>query len=81
MGENVSRPHAIDRNLRVQRVAFRILQPDWSCRVSFANLNDGAYEDIGRAIRAVARSYWQAYRISKGLPPPAPGERIVPATA
>ena len=26
--------------------------PDWSARVSFANLNDDVYEDIGRATRA-----------------------------
>jgi aspartate 4-decarboxylase len=49
--------------------------PDWSCRVSFANLEDRAYEDIGRAIRSVARGYIQAYRASKGLPPLAATER------
>jgi len=27
--------------------------PDWSVRVSFANLNDHVYDDIGRAVRAV----------------------------
>ena len=31
--------------------------PDWSVRVSFANLNDHVYDDIGRAVRAIARSY------------------------
>lgn len=36
--------------------------PDWSCRVSFANLDDDAYDDIGRAVRSVARSYVQAFR-------------------
>jgi aspartate 4-decarboxylase len=35
-------------------------------RVSFANLNDHVYDDIGRAVRAVARSYRQAYEASKG---------------
>jgi aspartate 4-decarboxylase len=40
--------------------------PDWSVRVSFANLNDHVYDDIGRAVRAVARSYRQAYEASKG---------------
>ena len=40
--------------------------PDWSVRVSFANLNDHVYDDIGRAVRAVARGYRQAYEASKG---------------
>ena len=40
--------------------------PDWSVRVSFANLNDHVYDDIGRAVRAVARSYRQAYEASTG---------------
>ena len=40
--------------------------PDWSVRISFANLPDSAYEDIGRAVRAVARSYVEAYRFAKG---------------
>jgi aspartate 4-decarboxylase len=35
--------------------------PDWSVRVSFANLPDEAYVDIGRAIRAVGRGYVDAY--------------------
>jgi len=39
--------------------------PDWSVRVSFANLNDHVYDDLGRAVRAVARSYRQAYESSK----------------
>jgi aspartate 4-decarboxylase len=38
----------------------------WSARVSFANLPDEAYEKIGRAVRAVARGYVQAYRASQG---------------
>ena len=42
--------------------------PNWSVRVSFANLPDDAYESIGRAIRAVARGYLQAYRAAKGEP-------------
>jgi aspartate 4-decarboxylase len=42
--------------------------PDWSVRVSFANLNDHVYDDIGRAVRAIARSYVQAYEASKGKP-------------
>jgi aspartate 4-decarboxylase len=36
--------------------------PNWSVRVSFANLNDDVYDDIGRAVRAVARGYVQAQR-------------------
>ena len=50
--------------------------PNWSVRVSFANLNDHVYDDIGRAVRAVARSYRQAYEASTGAkagkPSPAP---------
>lgn len=42
--------------------------PNWSCRLSFANLNDSAYRDIGHAIRLVAGGYVQAFRASKGLP-------------
>jgi len=41
--------------------------PSWSVRVSFANLNDDAYDDIGRACRAVARGYLQAFEASKGV--------------
>jgi aspartate 4-decarboxylase len=40
--------------------------PDWSVRVSFANLDEYVYDDLGRAIRAVARGYRQAYEASKG---------------
>jgi aspartate 4-decarboxylase len=40
--------------------------PDWSARVSFANLPDDVYQDIGRAVRAVARSYYMAFQASKG---------------
>ena len=40
--------------------------PDWSVRVSFANLNDDVYDDIGRAVRAVARNYAQAYQAATG---------------
>ena len=39
--------------------------PDWSVRVSFANLNDEVYDDIGRAVRAVARGYVMAYRAAQ----------------
>jgi aspartate 4-decarboxylase len=40
--------------------------PNWSARISFANLNDHVYDDIGRAVRAVARGYRQAYEASRG---------------
>jgi aspartate 4-decarboxylase len=30
-------------------------------RISFANLDDHVYDDIGRAMRAIARGYRQAY--------------------
>jgi aspartate 4-decarboxylase len=39
--------------------------PDWSVRISFANLEDDVYDDIGRAVRAVARSYVEAYHFAK----------------
>jgi aspartate 4-decarboxylase len=39
--------------------------PDWSLRVSLANLPDEAYEDIGRGVRAVARGYRDAFEASK----------------
>jgi aspartate 4-decarboxylase len=39
--------------------------PDWSVRVSFANLDDHVYDDIGRAVRAVARGYVQAFEAAK----------------
>ena len=42
--------------------------PDWSVRVSFANLDDHVYDDIGRAVRAVARSYRQAYEAARTKP-------------
>lgn len=40
--------------------------PNWSVRVSFANLDDAAYAEIGRAVRSIARGYVQAYQASKG---------------
>ena len=40
--------------------------PDWSVRISFANLNDHVYDDIGRALRAIARGYRQAYEAATG---------------
>ena len=45
--------------------------PNWSLRLSFANLSDHVYDDIGRAVRAVARGYRQAYEAEKAGPKPA----------
>jgi aspartate 4-decarboxylase len=39
--------------------------PDWSVRVSFANLDDDVYDDIGAAIRAITRDYVAAYRAAQ----------------
>jgi len=55
--------------------------PDWSVRVSFANLDDHVYDDIGRAVRAVARSYRQAYEAAKGGAPKASARKGVPTAA
>jgi aspartate 4-decarboxylase len=41
--------------------------PNWSARVSFANLNDDAYSEIGRAMRTIARGYVQSYQASRGV--------------
>jgi aspartate 4-decarboxylase len=39
--------------------------PDWSLRVSLANLPDEVYEEIGRGVRSIARSYRDAFEASK----------------
>jgi len=39
--------------------------PDWSLRISLANLPDEVYEDIGRGVRAIARGYRDAFEASK----------------
>lgn len=39
--------------------------PDWSLRVSLANLPDDVYEEIGRGVRAIARGYRDAFEASK----------------
>jgi len=39
--------------------------PDWSMRVSLANLPDEVYEDIGRGVRTIARGYRDVYEASK----------------
>ena len=49
--------------------------PDWSVRISFANLENHVYDDIGRAVRAIARGYRQAYEAATGkTAPPASDE-------
>ena len=40
--------------------------PDWSLRVSLANLPDEVYEEIGRGVRSIARGYRDAFEASKG---------------
>ena len=42
--------------------------PDWSLRVSLANLPDEAYEQIGRGVRLIARGYRDMYEASKLVP-------------
>jgi aspartate 4-decarboxylase len=39
--------------------------PDWSLRVSLANLDDETYEEIGRGVRSIARGYRDAFEASK----------------
>lgn len=39
--------------------------PDWSLRVSLANLDDDVYDEIGRGVRAIARGYRHAFEASK----------------
>ena len=42
--------------------------PDWSMRVSLANLPDEAYEEIARGVRGIARGYADAFEASKTAP-------------
>jgi aspartate 4-decarboxylase len=39
--------------------------PDWSARISFANLDDHVYDDIGRAVREIAKGYREKWEASK----------------
>ena len=39
--------------------------PDWSLRVSLANLPDEVYDEIGRGVRSIARGYRDAYEASR----------------
>ena len=77
LGEDVAR--FIQQNVHPLDIVFRLARdhgivllngggfhaPDWSVRVSFANLEDDVYDDIGRAIRAIAQDYVHAYRASQ----------------
>jgi aspartate 4-decarboxylase len=45
--------------------------PDWSLRVSLANLGDEVYEEIGRGVRSIARGYRHAFEASKQAAKPA----------
>ena len=42
--------------------------PNWSLRVSLANLDDDVYEEIGRGVRSIARGYRDAYEAQKRGP-------------
>ena len=39
--------------------------PNWSLRVSLANLPDEVYEEIGRGVRSIARGYRHAFEAAK----------------
>jgi aspartate 4-decarboxylase len=52
--------------------------PDWSVRISFANLDDHVYDDIGRAVRAIARGYRLAYEAVTGKTVEPAGARQTP---
>jgi len=39
--------------------------PGWSARISFANLDDHVYDDIGRAVREIAKGYVKEFEGSK----------------
>jgi aspartate 4-decarboxylase len=49
--------------------------PDWSARISFANLEDHVYDDIGRAVRSIAKGYREAYEADKGKVAKGKGKR------
>ncbi len=86
LGEDVARfvkqhVHPLDIVFRLARDHGIVLlngggfhAPDWSVRVSFANLDDEVYDDIGHAIRAIAHEYVRAYQAAQqvGGSPAAP---------
>ena len=49
--------------------------PDWSLRVSLANLDDEVYEEIGRGVRSIARGYRHAFEASKHVEKPEKSQR------
>jgi aspartate 4-decarboxylase len=65
----------IKKNVHPLDLAFRLAEdhgivllngggfdaPEWSLRVSLANLSDDVYDDIGRGVRSIARGYRDAY--------------------
>jgi aspartate 4-decarboxylase len=64
--------HPLDLAFRLAEVHGIVLlngggfeAPNWSLRVSLANLPDEAYEEIGRGVRSIARGYRDAYEASK----------------
>jgi aspartate 4-decarboxylase len=48
--------------------------PEWSLRVSLANLADDVYDDIGRGVRTIARGYRDAYDAAKASGKAVPAE-------
>jgi aspartate 4-decarboxylase len=69
----------LKKNVHPLDLAFRLAQdhgivllngggfdaPDWSLRVSLANLDDEVYEEIGRGVRSIARGYRDAFEAAK----------------
>jgi aspartate 4-decarboxylase len=69
----------LKRNVHPLDLAFRLAEdhgvvllngggfeaPQWSMRVSLANLPDEAYEDIARGVRSIARGYRHAYEAAQ----------------
>ncbi|WP_019904078.1 bifunctional aspartate transaminase/aspartate 4-decarboxylase [Methylobacterium sp. 77] len=72
----------LKRNVHPLDLAFRLAEvhgivllngggfeaPNWSLRVSLANLPDDVYDDIGRGVRAIARGYRDAYEARQHAP-------------
>jgi aspartate 4-decarboxylase len=70
----------IKKNVHPLDLAFRLAEdhgivllngggfdaPEWSLRVSLANLPDDVYDDIGRGVRTIARGYRDAYEAAHG---------------
>ena len=77
LGEDVAR--FIRQNVHPLDIVFRLARdhgivllngggfhaPDWSVRISFANLDDAVYGDIGHALRAVTDDYVRAYHAAR----------------